>query len=132
MSKTIRPWSPVPEPRSDWLLGAIPLAGAAALPGLEATDIDRAVQNLFFDPLAGGFPLRYNAFLEVVLHYRTRYVVTLIAGLAFADFLLSFTLAVSRPHRRLLLFVCLSIALSTAAVNSLRLVSVKRCPWNLA
>jgi len=121
----------LPEPRFDWLLVTLPLAGAAALLALEATDLDRLVQSWFFDPLIGGFPLRYNAFLEVVLHYWTKYVVALIAGLAIAGFLLSFTVAALRPHRRLLLFVSASIALSTAAVTSLKLVSGKHCPWDL-
>jgi membrane-associated PAP2 superfamily phosphatase len=119
------------QPRFDWLLVTLPLAGTAALLALEATDLDRIVQSWFFDPLTGGFPLRYNTFLEVVLHYWTKYVVALIAGLAIAGFLLSFTVAALRPHRRLLLFVSASIALSTAAVTSLKLVSGKHCPWDL-
>ena len=80
------------------LLG-LPLAATARrLLGLEATDIDRMVESRFFDPISGGFPLRYNAFLEVVLHCWTKYVVALIAGVAFAGFLLSFAVAAWGNH----------------------------------
>ena len=98
---------------------------------LDATDVDRIVENRFYDPATANFPLRHDPFLEVVLHYWTKYVVASIASLAFAGFLLSFVSAVLRQHRRLLLYVGLSIALSTAAVTLLKLVSGKHSPWDL-
>ena len=109
----------------------MPLAAAAALLWLETTDIDRNIASWFFDSAAGGFPLRYNAFLEVVLHHWAKYVVVLIACLAIAAFLLSFIVAPLKPQRRLLLFLALSLALAPAAVATLKSVSNKHCPWDL-
>ena len=119
-----------PEPFR-WLWIGIPLVVALALLGLEATDLDRIVENCFYDPMTGGFPLRHDPFLEVVLHYWTKYLVALVASLALAGFLLSFAVAVLRKHRRILLYIGLSIALSTAAVTLLKLVSSRYCPWDL-
>lgn len=109
----------------------MPLAAAAALLWLETTDIDRSIANWFFDAAAGGFPLRYNAFLEVVLHHWAKYVVVLIACLVIAAFLLSFIIAPLNPQRRLLLFLALSLALAPAAVSALKWVNNKHCPWDL-
>ena len=117
-------------PESLILLG-VPLAVIVFLLGLEATDVDRIVENWFFDAAAGSFPLQRDTVLEVVLHYWTRCIVALIAAIAFAGFLLSFTIAALARERRMLLFVAVSIALSTAAVAALKLTSGKHCPWDL-
>jgi membrane-associated PAP2 superfamily phosphatase len=117
--------------RFKWLWIGLPLALALALLALDATDLDRIVENRFYDRATGTFPLRHDPFLEVVLHYWTIYVVALIGSLAFAGVLLSSVSALLREHRRLLLYVGLSIALSTAAVALLKLVSGKHCPWDL-
>ena len=109
----------------------MPLAAAAVLLWLETTDIDRSIASWFFDPATGGFPLRYNAFLEVVLHHWAKYVVVLIACLAIAAFLLSFVVTPLEPQRRLLLFLALSLALAPAAVGTIKSVSNKHCPWDL-
>jgi membrane-associated PAP2 superfamily phosphatase len=115
-----------------WLVmfGA-PLLAAAVLLGLEATDVDRMVSAWFFDPASGMFPLRYNIFLETVLHQWTKYVVVLIACLAIAGLALSFIVAPLRPQRRLLLFLALSLVLAPATVSGLKLLSNKHCPWDL-
>jgi membrane-associated PAP2 superfamily phosphatase len=110
---------------------ALPLAAMALALGLDATDGDRVLESRFFDPATGAFPLRYDPFLEVVLHYWTKYLVALVAGLAFAGFLLSFQVAAFKPQRRALLFVGLAIVLSTAAVSAAKLISTKHCPWDL-
>lgn len=118
--------------KHDWLvLLGMPLAAASTLLWLETTDLDRSIASWFFDAAAGGFPLRYNAFLEVVLHQGARYVVVLIACLAIVGFLLSFIIASLKPQRRLLLFLALSLTLAPAAVATLKSVSNKHCPWDL-
>lgn len=115
----------------DWFLFGAPLLAAAVLLGLEATDIDRAITRWFFDPVSGVFPLRYNIFLETVLHQWTKYVVVLIACLATAGFMLSFIVPPLKPQRRLLLFLVLSLTLAPTAVSGLKLISNKHCPWDL-
>lgn len=119
-------------PGSDWyfLLG-VPLIAAVALLGLEATDIDRTVTNWFFDPAAGGFPLRNSFFLDVILHHWPKYVVVLIALLTLAGFVLSYRIPALQPERRVLLFLFLALALAPASVSALKSVSGKYCPWDL-
>jgi membrane-associated PAP2 superfamily phosphatase len=119
-------------PRRGWfvMFGA-PLLAAAILLAMEATDIDRSVSLWFFDPASGTFPLRYNIFLETVLHQWTKYVLVLIACLAIAGVLLSFIVTPLRPQRRLLLFLALSLALAPAVVSGLKPLTNKHCPWDL-
>ena len=120
----------IPQP-FNWLWVAVPIAAALILLGVDATDLDRIIESRFYDAPAGVFPLRHDPFLEVVLHYWTKYVVALIAGLAFAGFALSFMVATLEKHRRVLLFIGLSIALATATVTALKLASSRHCPWDL-
>lgn len=84
--------------KQDWfvLLG-MPVAAAAALLWLETTDIDRSIASWFFDTTAGRFPLRYDAFLEVVLHH------CFPAGHASAGFALMAFYFVGRARRQPLL-----------------------------
>lgn len=120
----------IPGSNRFFLLG-VPLIAAVALLGLEATDIDRTVSNWFFDPAAGGFPLRNSFFLDVILHHWPKYAVVLIAVLALAGFVLSYRIPALQPERRVLLFLFLALALAPASVSALKSVSGKYCPWDL-
>jgi membrane-associated PAP2 superfamily phosphatase len=103
----------------------------ALLLALEATGIDSAISGWFFDPVAGAFPLRHNSLLEVLGHQWTRQLVTLTACCVVALYALSFVLADLRPHRRLLLFLSLSLALAPLSVTLLKAASSRHCPWSL-
>jgi len=109
-----------------------PLVIAAAIVALDHTGIDRHVSNWFFDARTGEFPLRYNGFLEVVLHQWTKYLVTLAAVVAFAGYLISFLSPQLRRARSLLLFVALALSLAPLTVATLKLFSMQHCPWSIA
>ncbi|OGA23007.1 MAG: hypothetical protein A3I02_16645 [Betaproteobacteria bacterium RIFCSPLOWO2_02_FULL_67_26] len=107
------------------------LAAVALLLVLESTGIDTAISNGFYDPAAGGFPLRYNSFLEVFGHQWTKQLVIVAACCVIAMCLLSFALPHLRPQRRLLLFLSLALTLAPLAVVLLKAGSVRHCPWSL-
>jgi membrane-associated PAP2 superfamily phosphatase len=67
-----------------------------------------------------------------VLHHWAKYLVVMLGALAIAGFLLSFCIEALRPHRRVWLFVALSLSLAPLTVTALKAASVKHCPWSLA
>jgi membrane-associated PAP2 superfamily phosphatase len=111
------------------LAPVLPLA--ALLLALERTAIDDTITGWFFDRSAGAFPLRYNAFFEVIAHQYMKELVIVVACCVIAVFLLSFVLPELKPRRRLLLFLSLSLTLAPLAVVLLKATSVRHCPWNL-
>jgi membrane-associated PAP2 superfamily phosphatase len=113
------------------VLAGIPAVAALLLLALELTDVDRVMERWFFDAAAGVFPLRYDAFLEVVLHQWGKYVVVLIGCLVVGALLLSYVVQALAPQRRLLLFLALSLTLAPATVTAIKSVSNKYCPWDL-
>lgn len=110
----------------------IPLALGLLLLALDATNLDRAVSNWFYDAATGRFPLRYSSVLETVMHLWAKYLVVLIAFAVIGAWLFSFAAERLRPWRRLLLFLGLSLALAPGAVAVLRSVAYKHCPYDLA
>jgi len=115
----------------NWLWVALPLAVAAGLLGLDRTDIDLALSAWLYDPVTRVFPLRTTSLLDTVLHHWTKYVVASIACLAWAGYLLTYTVPVLQPRRRELLFLGLGLALAPAAVAALKLLSARHCPWDI-
>jgi membrane-associated PAP2 superfamily phosphatase len=107
------------------------LAAGIALIALDRTKFDHAVNDWFFDPAAGHFPLRNSLWLETVMHQWARYVVVLIACAVIASFFYSFATERWRPIRRLLLFLSLALTLAPGAVAAIKLASVKHCPYDL-
>jgi membrane-associated PAP2 superfamily phosphatase len=112
-------------------------AGAAlimafALFGIfEYTNLDLRISDLYYDPTMHQFPLRHDWFLEVVMHHWAKYMIVLIAVGAATGFLASFRVGAFRPHRRMLLFIFLSLAMGPLVVSILKHVSAKYCPWDL-
>jgi membrane-associated PAP2 superfamily phosphatase len=114
------------------VVGGIPAVAALLLLSLEATDVDRIIERWFFDAAAGGFPWRYDAFLEVVLHQWGKYIVVLIGCLVAGGLLLSYVVQALAPHRRVLLYLLLALSLAPATVTAVKSFSNKYCPWDLA
>jgi membrane-associated PAP2 superfamily phosphatase len=54
-----------------------------------------------------------------------------VCSLAAAGFALSYVVEAVTPHRRVLLFIALSLTLAPATVSSLKHVTNKHCPWDL-
>ena len=97
-----------------YLLPVILVAGVII--ALDHAGIDRLVSGWFFDAQSGGFPWRYNGFLEVVMHHWTKYLVILAAVAAFAGYLISFLTPQLTPLRALFLFAALALTLAPLVI----------------
>ena len=107
------------------------LAIAAVLLALDATPLDSAISNWFFDPVAGAFPLRHHTALEVLGHQWAKQLAVVVACGTIALYLLSFVLPALRPFGQLLLFLSLALTLAPLAVTLLKITSARYCPWDL-
>ena len=115
-----------------YALNVLPaLAIAVLLLILEHTTLDALVTGWFFDQQSHEFPLRYNAFLEIVMHHWAKYPVALAAVAAGAGFALSLIIPQFKPARPLLLFATLAMTLAPLAVAVLKQFSMRHCPWSL-
>jgi membrane-associated PAP2 superfamily phosphatase len=119
--------------RSDfWLRHLGPaLVIAAVLLALDTTPLDSVISNWFFDSVAGAFPLRHNAVLEVLGHLWAKELIVMAAGCVIGMCLLSFVHPALGPHRLLLLFLSLALTLAPLAVTLLKASSARHCPWSL-
>jgi len=110
----------------------IALALALALLLLfEATDLDRLVSDRLYDPVAGGFPLRHDWFLEAVMHRGAKIALYITGAGVLAGLGLSFVRPRLAPVRRALLFLVLALGLGPGAVAALKVATDKHCPWDL-
>ncbi len=107
------------------------IAVAAAIAALDHAGIDPWVSNWYFDAASGMFPWRYNGFLEVVMHHWTKYLVILMAVAAFAGYVISFLAPQLLSSRPLFLFVALAFTLAPLTVATLKLFSLRHCPWDI-
>lgn len=104
---------------------------AAILLALEATRFDAIVTGWFYDAAAGGFPLRYNGFLEVVAHQWTKMLVVVTACAVIAMLVLSYVIHELARRRRVLLFLALSLTLAPLIIALMKAASARHCPWSL-
>jgi membrane-associated PAP2 superfamily phosphatase len=95
------------------------------------TDSDRAVTRLVFDRVAGMFPLRNDFFVEVIMHHWAKYAVVTIGALVIGALLLSFVLPAFTAHRRLLIFLALSLSVAPLSVSIGKALSPKHCQWDV-
>jgi membrane-associated PAP2 superfamily phosphatase len=95
------------------------------------TDFDRTLTRYAYDAHSAGFPLRTNYWLDVVMHHWTKYAVITIGCMATGALLLSFALPALEPHRRVLFFLALAIALAPLSVTAGKAASVRHCPWDI-
>jgi membrane-associated PAP2 superfamily phosphatase len=110
----------------------IPLLIATLLLILDlTTDLDRTLTRYAYDAHSAGFPLRNNYWLDVVMHHWTKYAVVTVGFLAAAAFVLSYALPPLEPHRRVLLFLALAIALAPLSVTVGKAASARHCPWDV-
>lgn len=98
----------------------------------DLTQLDWRVSNWFFDPVAMRFPLRDNPFLEIGLHHIVKYVVVTFAIAMAALTMASFLKPQWRRYRPILIFLVLSLGLSSAAVSELKTLTGHHCPYELA
>lgn len=115
-----------------WHAGFPLLLGLLLLLVFETTALDRIVSDVFYDPVAGAFPLRRDWFLEQIVHRGGKYLVVAVALAALAVVVLSCVRAGARPLRRPALYVVLCLALGPGLVAGLKTVTNKHCPYDLA
>ncbi len=84
-----------------------------------------------YDPVSGEFIGRHSHFLEDVLHDRAKQMVMAFGALAIIGFAASFKVERLIPWRRELGCLVLSMALSTAFVTPVKVVTSVQCPWSL-
>lgn len=114
------------------LHAALPALVAVVVLGIfESTDLDRRIEDLFYDPVAGEFPHRIRWLFETVIHDFGRLSVIALGCALFAAFLLSYRRATLRPWRRALLYAVLCLALCPVAVAQIKQHSVIHCPRKL-
>ncbi len=111
------------------LLPAVAVALMLVL--LERTHIDTKLSNWYFDAATREFPLRHNAFLDVVMHHWAKYLVALVAVAALAGYAITFIVPRLKTLRPLFLFVALGMMLAPLTVAILKFLSVRHCPWSL-
>ncbi|POQ05176.1 MULTISPECIES: phosphatase PAP2 family protein [Pseudomonas syringae group] len=129
MSKTVAP--PYSRPINPWIYLGIPAVVALILVLLELTSLDMDIAKLAFDPVSGQFIGRHSYFLEDILHDRAKQLVMLFGVLAMIGFAASFKIQRLMPWRRELGCLVLSMALSTAFVTPVKVVTSVQCPWSL-
>ena len=112
-----------------YLLPVILVAGVIL--ALDLAAIDPLVTGWFYDSPSGGFPWRYNSFLEVVMHHWTKYLVVLVAVTAFVGYLSTFLAPHLQPLRAPYLFTALALTLAPLAIATMKFFSMRHCPWDI-
>lgn len=108
----------------------VPLALMAVMLWLYPPALDFALAQLFYVP-GSGFIGRQSYWLENILHDRAKQAVIAFAVLALAGFIVSLCRPKWRQWRRPLGYVVLAMALTTAVVMPLKVLTAVHCPWSL-
>ncbi|KNC16637.1 phosphatase PAP2 family protein [Pseudomonas sp. RIT-PI-a] len=108
----------------------VPLALMAVMLWLYPPALDFALAQVFYVP-GSGFIGRQSYWLENILHDRAKQAVIAFAVLALAGFIVSLCSPKWRQWRRPLGYVVLSMALTTAVVMPLKVLTAVHCPWSL-
>lgn len=107
--------------------------GVAVLVLLALFDVDRGVaSSLFYDPTAGGWLGRDSFWMNEVLHTSGRNLMRLAGLLAMLAWAASHRLPSLQPHRRVLGYFALCMALVPLTVGALKVVTNVDCPWDVA
>lgn len=109
----------------------VPLAIAALAVAATLSGLDELIARTFFDPVAGVFPARGSAALEIVGHRLGKSLVWAIWLLLLAAALVAPRIGVLAVRRRVLWTTVAAMALGPAVVSTLKLFTGPRCPWDL-
>ncbi|MBI5431455.1 MAG: phosphatase PAP2 family protein [Planctomycetes bacterium] len=110
-----------------WLFGLAALVFCV----FEFTDLDLAISDRFYSTERHKFPLRYNRWIEAILHEGAKYPIIAIGGGSLVLFGASFWFERVRRHRWTFLFVALCVGLGPFLIGSLKHSSFKHCPYDL-
>jgi len=105
---------------------------AVVLGSFEATNLDRTIQDLFYDPVTRSFPHRIHWLFETVIHDFGKLTVIALGSLLLGAALLSRWLPSLRGWRRPFLYAALCLALEPLAVRELKHTTGIHCPRALA
>lgn len=114
-----------------WHVGVPALIALLLLVVFETTNLDRALSDLFFNPVSGSFPWRHDVWMESIGHQWAKYPLVLLAAALLAALALSWRLPALGQRRRTIVFLLLSLALAPAAVALLKDTTNKHCPYDL-
>lgn len=98
---------------------------------LDPTALDFSIAQMFYVP-GEGFIGRKSYWLEDILHDRVKQAVILLFVVLTIAFLSSWFSSRLAEWRRPLGFTVLAIALTTAIVTPLKVVTAVQCPWSLS
>lgn len=92
---------------------------------------DFAISRIFFDSSTGTFPLKDMPVFAVAGHTGLRWLALLIWCSAVVIAVASIWAAPLREWRSMLIFFCVTVALTTLFVALLKMASAHSCPWDL-
>jgi membrane-associated PAP2 superfamily phosphatase len=104
------------------------LLACVVLGVFESTELDRRIQDLFYDPVARRFPLRVHSLFETVFHDFGRLTVILLGVALLALFAWSWRRPALARWRRGFLYAALCLAAGPVAVAQLKHESPIHCP----
>lgn len=110
---------------------AVPIVFATLAVAAALTGLDEAIARAFFDPVAGVFPARGSAALEIVGHRLGKSLVWAVWLLLLAAALAAPRLGMAAARRRVLWTTVAAMALGPAVVSTLKMFTGARCPWDL-
>lgn len=108
----------------------LPLVLMASLLIFEPSTLDLGLARLMYVP-ENGFIGGKSFFLEDVLHDRAKQLVIVFAVLAIIGFALSFVWQKLQRWRPQLGYLVLALAVSTALVTPVKILTAVQCPWDL-
>ena len=108
----------------------LPLVLMASLLIFEPSALDLGLARLMYVP-ESGFIGGKSFFLEDVLHDRAKQLVIVFAVLAIIGFALSFVWQKLQRWRPQLGYLVLALAVSTALVTPVKILTAVQCPWDL-
>jgi len=122
---------PISRPLNLWICLGIPGILIIALLLLELTNIDMAIENLFYSPIDHGFAGKHSYWLENVLHDQAKRGVIAVGVLGGIGYIASFMIKRLVSLRRE--FACLVVAmtLATSYTTPLKDLTGVQCPWSV-
>ena len=97
----------------------------------EVTDIDLVIADRFFDFSAGVWPARHSWWAEGLIHQRGKQLIIVIAAGSLAGCIASWRWPRLRRDRWPLLFLALTIVVSTTTVSVMKKGIGRHCPWDV-
>jgi len=112
-----------------WLIPTVTLIATAL--AMEYSSVDVLLLQPFYDPLAGGFPLRNHWFFSSVLHTAGKWLVLIAAIIAFVAGVASWWVHWLRAWRWPGIYLALCAGATSGIVGILKAVTNRFPPWSI-